>query len=447
MATHVLLPQWGMNMEDGLLVKWLVEEGDTVEAGQPLVEVETAKINSELEAPVSGVVAYITAAEGSTVNVGALVAVIAEPGEVVERPVEGPPSPAAATRPAQTATPTQSATPGRAPSVQVTPVARRLARENDVDLERVRGSGPNGRIVESDVRRAIESGVAASRGTAVQVVPRARQLAKQHGIDLSQVTGSGPNGRVLVADVERLIGFPPGEDVAEVVRLSGLRKTIADRMAESVHTMAQVTLTTEADVTELVRLREALLPVWRPHRVRPMDQDLIVKATAAALMEFPRLNATLVNDEVRIMKDVNVGVAMAVPDGLMVPVVRSADEKDLLAVAQEVRTLAERSRGGALSLDEVTGASFTITSLSSFDIDAFTPIIDPPQVAILGVGRIVEKPAVRDGQIAVRSMMHLSLSFDHRAVDGVPAGEFLRGLKARLETPGWMAPEAEREGP
>ena len=434
MATEVLLPQWGMNMEDGLLVKWLVKEGDEIEAGQPLVEIETAKINSELEAPTSGVVAHIMQPEGTTVDVGTLVAVIAEPGENVPRP-----EPAERKR---TAVPRRersreaSGRPGR-PSGQVTPVARRLARQNDVDLSAVRGTGPNGRITEDDVRQAMSERDAAPSRSGVQVVPRARHLARQNGIDLEQIQGSGPSGRIIVADVERAVAAAGA--ASEVVPLRGLRKTIAERMVQSTQTMAQVTLTTEADVTEMVKLRESLLSQWRQARIRPLDLDLITKATAAALKEHPRLNATLVNDEVRILRDVNVGVAMAVPDGLLVPVVGNANDKDLVTVAREIRELADRCKKGELSLDDMSGASFTITSLANYDIDAFTPIIDPPQVAILGVGRVVEKPAVVDGQIAVRSMMYLSLAFDHRALDGVPAGEFLRTVKSKVEDPSWLA--------
>ena len=432
MATNVLLPQWGMNMEDGLLVKWLVKEGDTVEADQPLVEIETAKIESELESPVSGVVAHIMASEGSTVDVGTLVAVIAEPGETVARPETAKPDRGAGAR-----RPARDRGPGTGgPAGQVTPVARRLARQNDVDLAAVQGTGPNGRITEDDVRQAMETKDAGPKAPA-QVVPRARHLAKQNNIDLSRVTGTGPNGRVTVADVERAIEALAA--VAEVIPLRGMRKTIADRMTQSVQSMAPVTLTTEVDVTEMVRLRQSLLSEWRSHRIRPLDLELIVKAVAATLHEHPRLNATLADDEIRLLKDVNVGVAMAVPDGLVVPVIQRADGKDLLAVAQEIRALVDRSRKGELSVDDMMGATFTVTSLAGYGIDAFTPIIDPPQVAILGVGRIVEKPAVVDGEVVIRSMMFLSLTFDHRALDGVPAGEFLQTLTGKLEDPAWMA--------
>ena len=435
MATNVLLPQWGMNMEDGLLVKWLVDEGDTVEAGQPLVEIETAKIESELESPVAGVVAHIMANAGTTVDVGTIVAVLGSPGEDVPRPTDARPQRRA--RAGRRRPSGDGPAASRAGAAQVTPVARRLARQEGIDLASVSGTGPNGRITEDDVRSAIESG---KRAAAVQVVPRARQLAKEQGIDLAEVQGSGPGGRIVVADVERAAAAQAAAAAAEIVPLRGLRKTIATRMSDSAQTTAAVTLTTEADVTELVGLREKLVSVWRPHRVRPLEIDLIVKATAQALREHPRLNATLVDDEIRILEKVNIGVAMAVPDGLMVPVVDGADRKDALAVARQIRDYARRSRDGDLTVDDVTGATFTITSLSNYEIDAFTPIIDAPQVAILGVGRIVEKPWVHRGEIAVRSMTFLSLTFDHRALDGVPAGEFLGAVKARLEEPGWMAP-------
>ena len=440
MATNVLLPQWGMNMEDGTLTRWLVNEGDEIAEGQPLVEVETAKINSELESPATGVVSHIMAAEGSLVKVGALVAVIGEPGEDPPRPDPAAASPAGARRRRRQrdARPT-----GAAAASQVTPVARRLARENGIDLADVTGTGPRGRITEQDVRDAIETRQSRPQ---VQVVPRARMLARQEGIDLAEVTGSGPGGRVVVVDVERAIaerdaGAARSDAVGEVVPLTGLRKIIADRMTLSVSTMAQVTLTTEADVTELLSLRESLVSEWRPHRMRPLDLDLIIAAVAGALKAHPRLNAHLVDGNVLLLKEVNLGLAMAVPDGLVVPVLRGADSLDLLGMARQMRELADKTRKNALGVDDVTGAGFTVTALSNYDIDVFTPIIDPPQVAILGLGRAIEKPVVVDGEIVVRSMMHLSVTFDHRALDGVPVAEFMRTLKGTLESPGELREE------
>ena len=435
MATNVLLPQWGMNMEDGTLTRWLVNEGDEIAEGQPLVEVETAKINSELESPASGVVSHIMAAEGSLVKVGELVAVIGEPGENPPRPEpKAAPSPAGARRRQRQ----RDARPTGAAASQVTPVARRLARDNGIDLDEVNGTGPRGRITEQDVRDAIASRQSRPR---VQAPPRARMLARQEDIDLSDVAGSGPNGRITVADVERAIAerdavAARADAVGEVVPLTGLRKIIADRMTMSVSTMAQVTLTTEADVTELLNLRESLVSEWRPHRIRPLDLDFIIAAASGALKAHPRLNAHLADGNVLLLKEINIGLAVAVPDGLVVPVLRGADSLDLLGIARQIRMLADKTRKNALGVDDMTGAGFTVTALSNYDIDVFTPIIDPPQVAILGLGRAIEKPVVVDGEIVVRSMMHLSVTFDHRALDGVPVAEFMRTLKASLESPG-----------
>ena len=399
--------------------------------GDPLCEIETSKINTELESPAPGVLAHIVVAEGETVRVGSLLAVLGKPGEKVERPAATRPAAAARPQPA----PAAQVAPARPqPGVQITPLARRLAQQRGVDLSIVRGSGPSGRIVKEDVERALE---APGSPPQVQVVPAARRLVSQRGIDLAQVQGSGPNGRILLEDVERGAAAkagPPGK----VTLLSGIRRTIAQRMRESVQSMAQVTLTTEADVTALVQMREELVELWRPHRLRPLHQDMVVMATARALKEHPRLNALMIDDEIRVLEEVNLGVAIAIPDGLLVPVIKRAGKKSLIELAQEVRDLVKKTGDNKLSPEDMADGGFTITNLGSYDIDAFTPIINPPEVGILGVGRVMEKPAVHQGKIAVRSMVALSLTFDHRALDGVPASEFLRAIKQYLEEPRWM---------
>ncbi len=400
MAKDVVLPQWGMNMQDGTLTKWLKREGDSVQQGEPLVEVETAKINSALEAPTAGIVAHILIPEGQTVAIGTVVAIIAAPGEQVARPAApapaAPPPPAAPT-PSFTASPRL---PPGGPAIQALPAARRLAQQHGIDLAQVRGTGPGGRITEADVTRSVEG--------------RTQPAAAQ------QPTAVAPSA-------------------ADVAPLSGIRKTVAQRMHQSLQTMAQVTLTTEADVSELVALRKELVGAWRTYRLRPLDQDLVVKAAARALQEHPRLNATLEGNEIRRWKEINVSIALALPDGLTVGVVRNTDKKLLVEVAQEIRGLVAKAKDGTFTLDDVTGGTFTISSLAAFDIDGFTPIINPPQVAILGIGRIVEKPVVHQGEIAKRSTMVLSLTFDHRALDGVPAAQFLQAVKRHLEAPRWMA--------
>ncbi len=387
MATEVRLPQWGMEMAEGTIVKWLKKEGDAIKEGEPLVEVETAKIDTELESIASGILAHILVPEGETIPIRTVLAVIAEPGEQVPRPQAVPSS--------------------LLPTTQPTPISASAATPAQ---ER-----PN-----------------------VQVVPAARRLAQQHGIELGLVQGSGPRGRILIADVEHAIAEQarPADQEVPVVPIVGMRRTIATRMLQSLQTMAQVTLTTEADVTDAMTLREGLARQWSENGLSPLH--LVIKATAQALKDHPRLNALQDEDQVRLMDQVNIGVAVSLAEGLLTPVVRDVDQKSLAKIARETRQLASKTREGKARPEDVTGGTFTITNLGTYDIDAFTPIINPPQVAILGVGRAVDKPIIKKGQITQATMMFISLTFDHRVVDGAPAAEFLQAVKGRLEDPWWM---------
>ena len=387
MAAEIVLPQWGMEMQDGTIVRWLKKEGDPVQEGEPLVEIETAKLETEMESTASGVVSHILVPEGATVPIRTVLAIIVAPGEEVPRPPDATP---AAPAPATPTSPPPS-------SLEAPPQPRSRA--------------------------------------AAQVVPAARRLAQQNGIDLSQVLGTGPGGRVLIEDVERAIEAQVSTPT-QVIPIKGMRQTIATRMLNSLLSTAQVTLTTEADVTDAMRLREGLARQWPDGGLTPLA--LVVKATARALKEHPRMNAIQNENEVELMAEINVGVAVALDEGLIVPTIRGADGKSLAEISREARDLANRARESVASYDEVTGGTFTITNLGAYDIDAFTPIINPPQVGILGVGRAVEKPAVHGGEITRRSMMFLSLTFDHRAIDGAPAAQFLRAVKGHLEDPWWM---------
>ena len=445
MASEIVLPQWGMEMQDGTIIKWLKQEGDTVEEGEPLVEVETAKLNTELESTASGVLARIVAQEGEIVPIRGLLAIIAAPGEDIGAAPSAPAAPTTAG--AQTPPPPSRAGEG-APSVSdagarvpVVPAARRLAAENNIDLAQVTGSGPQGRILIVDVEQAIQRAAAGpagggSNGAGVQVVPAARRLAGQQGVDLGRVNGSGPGGRILLADVESAVrddGQAPGSNM---VPIQGIRKTIATRMLQSVQSMAQVTVTTEINVSEAMVLRRGLSRNQESGSLSPLH--LVIKAVARALKEFPYMNAVQKEDQVQLMDQVNIGVAVALEEGLITPVIREADTKTLAQLAAESRELAAKTREGTARPDDVTGGTFTITNLGGFGIDAFTPIINPPQLGILGVGRVVEKPVIADGQIAKGSMMYLSLTFDHRIVDGAPAAEFLQAVSKYLEDPWWM---------
>jgi pyruvate dehydrogenase E2 component (dihydrolipoamide acetyltransferase) len=273
----------------------------------------------------------------------------------------------------------------------------------------------------------------------VRASPVAKRLASEHHVDLAQVIGTGGGGRITEKDVLAFIEAQrpakpqaaPAAPQGEAIPLAGTRATIARRMHHSLESMAQLTLHTEADVTELVAMRESL-----KQQVPITFTDLVVRACALALRQHPRLNATLDGETIRLLPQVNIGLAVALDEGLIVPVMRDADRQSLTNLAQARIRLAERARANQLTLDEVSGGTFTVTNLGNYDIDAFTPIINPPEAAILGVGRIVEKVVIYQGKISQRAMMTLSLTFDHRLVDGAPASAFLQSIKQLLESPG-----------
>ncbi|HIK99057.1 MAG TPA: 2-oxo acid dehydrogenase subunit E2 [Dehalococcoidia bacterium] len=404
MPTRVLLPQWGMGMNDGTIVKWLKQEGDAVEEGDPLCEVESAKVNSEVESPGAGTLARIVVPEGMTVDTGTVLAVLLAAGEeAIDLPE--PMTDAKASAPAPSPTPVagpparpRGAVGGRR---QITPIARKVAHELGIDVESVTGSGPGGRILEDDVRAAAGP------------LPAAPVAAPSYPVE-------------------------DGPPVEETIPLTGLRATISRRMTES-GGIPTVTLTTEADVTNAVAMQRQLVGEWRTHRLRPQFQDLVLGATARALKDHPRMNAHFAGDEIRLIADVNLAFAVAMPDGLIVPVIHGAGGMTTLDIARRVREVMSRVKSNDLKSDDMRHGTFSVTNLGSANVDAFDPLLDPPQVGILGVGRVVQKPAVFEGDIVARSMCFLSLTFDHRAVDGFPAGELLRAVVANLAEPAWMA--------
>ena len=438
MATVVKLPQWGMNMESGLLVKWLISEGDSVDKGQPLVEIETAKINSELESPESGIIAHIMVPEGETVDVGTIVAVISEPGETVTRPQQEE-KVRASKRSLSRNSSDQNSKTQKTSRKQATPVARKMAKSAGIPLENINGSGPNGRITEEDIRLALQRSEDVKEKSKVQIVPKARQIAKLNAIDTDLVEGTGPAGRITVADIESFIKVRANQQasvlpVKEIIPIQGIRKAISDKMMLGANSAAPVTLTTKIDMSETIKEKKKLTTSWRKHKLSPMDIDIISYITALTLSDHPLLNAVLENNQIQIIDRIDLGIAVALDNGLIVPVVRKADQKDLITLAKEIRDLSSRAKKGSLEVDEVTGSSFTVTSLSNHCIDAFTPIINSPEVAILGLGRISLEPAAYQEKVTLRDMMTVSLTFDHRAIDGVIASKFLDDLKHNLET-------------
>jgi pyruvate dehydrogenase E2 component (dihydrolipoamide acetyltransferase) len=370
--------------------------------------------------------------------VGTILAVIAQAGEQPER-IEGLQAGEVVEMKAEAEKP-QAAEAETGPvekkRILSTPSARRLAKELGVDLASVTGTGPDGKVKEADVEKFHKDGPPAPK-----ITPLAAEIAKQEGLDLSEITGTGENGKITKEDVERALA--PAEAVPQeepcrvkVIPFEGMRKVIADNMHASLQNAAQLTAFTEVDVTEMVRFRDLAREEYKKDdSVKISYNDIIVMATARALMRHPIMNSTLVGEEILVHDTVHLGIAVALSEGLIVPKLRHAEKKNLLQIAKEVRQLAQKAREGALVIEEVTDGTFTISNVSMLGMDGFTPVLNPPETGILGVGRVLEKPAVFEGEIAIRHMMTLSLTFDHRVVDGAPAMTFLKTLARYLEQP------------
>jgi pyruvate dehydrogenase E2 component (dihydrolipoamide acetyltransferase) len=379
---------------EGTLTAWLRPDGARVEAGEPVAEVTTEKTTQEVVAPAPGFV-YRVAAEGALLSVQGLMGYILAEGEVPpETPGGAPARPIAATSGSVVAT--EASRPVPAGEIRSTPIARRLATEHGIDLATVRGTGPGGRIVEADVLAAVA----------------ARSAAKP-----------APAGL-------------PERRIRERIPLVGVRRTIADRLRNSQSTAASVTLTREVDADVLVGMRDRLSA--RLRLSIPYDA-LFIKVVARAARDFPVLNATIEGDAILVLDDVNVGFAVAAPTGLFVPVIRNADTRPLAEVGAAVRELSERVRSGGVRLEDMADGTITITNLGAYGVDAFSPIINPPQSAILGIGRIAERPVVRDGQLTVGRTTILSLTFDHRVVDGAPAAQLLGRMAELMGDEAWLS--------
>ncbi|MEL7648969.1 MAG: dihydrolipoamide acetyltransferase family protein [Sedimentibacter sp.] len=408
MAKEIIMPQLGLTMEEGTIARWVKQVGDKVAVGDVLVEITTDKLSSEIESEVEGVLLKIVAQEGEDIPVKGLIAIIGEEGEQVDAPA-APEAPAAKEEAVQEAAPKAAAAVSQAAiteggRVKASPLAKKIAAELGVDLATVAGSGPNGRIVQKDVLSA-ETKTAQVQAAAPEVK-------------------SAPAPAPVQAAVSKDVVKP----------LTNMRKVIAKRMQQSKNTAPHVTLTTEVNVDKTIALRSKLNA--KNADVRFSYTDILVKMCATALRNYPKLNASITEDSMILHDKVNIGVAVALEDGLIVPVVKDADRKGLKAITKEAKDLINKARTNTLSPDEMAGATFTISNLGSYDIDGFTPVINLPEAAILGVGRIVKKPIVNENdEIVPASMMVLSLSFDHRVVDGAQAAEFLKAIKGYLEDP------------
>ncbi|MER6786656.1 2-oxo acid dehydrogenase subunit E2 [Streptomyces sp. NPDC000658] len=446
MAVEVLLPKIGLTMQEGTIDEWLVPAGAAVAEGDALLRLATDKVDVDVEAEAGGLFHPVVAA-GATVPAGALIGWLLAEGEL-------PPDPAGTPTPAGSGAPAPASDAGAAPSVNGTaekgvgdrlpssPNARRVAAAADVDLSAVRGTGPGGRIVSEDV----EDFLAAVPGDLVTLVPSGdtpasplvRKLAKERGIDLSEVNGTGPGGRIRRADLEGVAPPPESPPVrpGKVIALTGMRGVIARRMHASLQEMAQLTHGYEVRMDAVASLRDRLKEEWADSGLPvPSINDFLLKAAALALREHPLLNATVREDGIHLLDEVRLGFAVAVPGGLMVPVIDDAVALPLSEVARRARSLAQAAREGRISPAQLEGATFTVTSLGGYGVDFFTPVINPGNVAILGVGRLRDGVEWADDRPLRTRVLTLSLTFDHRAVDGAPAAEYLRTVGELLSRP------------
>lgn len=444
MPTEIYLVKVGMNMTEGVVEEWYIPDGDAVAVGELLYRLETEKVNLDVDAEVAGIVKHIVE-EGVTMKPGDVVGFVFAPDEPIpdDLPMAGgaeaaveavaaTPEPAGAAR-------VETMARGAGDRVLASRAARRLAGELGVDIADLTGTGPGGRIVEADVNAASVAGVSAKRGG--RSSPMARKIARELDVDLANVVGTGPGGRITKEDVETAARTPAQPVAAaaaradQVVPVRGMRKTIATRMYESLQSMAQLTMDMDVVMDDAVKLRGQLIEEWEAEGIRPSYTDLVIRAAAKALENHPLMNSRFGDSEMTLLGEVNVGMAVALDEGLIVPVIRNANILSMKALAQESTRLAAATRDGNLTPDDLQGGTFTVSALGMFGVDSFTPIINAPQVAILGINRLRDDVAW-DGAVPVkRQAMRLSLTWDHRAVDGAPAAQFLSSVRDLLQAP------------
>ena len=384
MPKEIKLPQWGMNMNDGTVVKWLKSIGEDVSKGDDLVEIESTKVNAAVEATEAGKLGRIDIKEGDLVPVGTVLGMILLEGE----------------------------------------------SESDIPDKLIDNKEENNEIKQKENINLNKKVIAS---------PRARSLAKKLEIDISDLLGTGPSGRITEEDVrlfsENLnISEKTIYSIKESIPSTGIRQIIAKRMFESAQN-PQVTLNTVACVDSLFELQKTLISNWRREKIRPQLNDILLKIVSDTLITNPKLNAHYNNQSLDLIENINLGVAMAVKDGLVVPVIVDSQKKDFLEISKEIRTFSKKIKSNQLLPDEITGSTFTISNLSSYNVEYFNPIINPPEVAILGVGKISNKIDLDENkELVVKKIIHLSLTFDHRALDGVPASNFLDSLVKNIES-------------
>ncbi|MFL2673379.1 MAG: dihydrolipoamide acetyltransferase family protein [Dehalococcoidia bacterium] len=377
MATNVYLPQWGMGMNDATIIKWLTKEGDLVKKGDQLVEVESSKVNAEIESPESGKIGKILYEEGQVAKVGEILAIIIGENET-------------------------------------------LPEENNSEASKE----DNSEIKLPSTSKKIKE--------TVQITPRARKLAKELNIDISLVKGTGPNGRILDDDIKSFNSDnSKSSEISE--NISGIRKVIATRMTQS-NEIPSVTLVSKVVLDKFNEYQKILISEWRKDKIRPTSQDLLIKCLSNAIKKYPVFNSHYLNNEIKTFDDINIGYAFAAKQGLVVPVIKNTEKKSIIEIAKTIREYSKIEKTG-FKPEHFSDGTFSITNLSSTVVDYFDPLINPPQVGIIGIGRTLNEPSIDQGELKDRKVAHISLTFDHRVVDGFPAAKFLEEIIKNINEP------------
>jgi pyruvate dehydrogenase E2 component (dihydrolipoamide acetyltransferase) len=468
MANEIYLTRVGMTMTEGTVAEWYVEDGEPIAKGGILYRLETEKVELDVDADDAGVVKHLVEA-GTTCEPGDVVGwIYAADEEIPDQLPKGvslatadvPDSEPAAAASASSmpsapapysdvATAIDVATRGHGGRILVSPAARKLAETRGIVLEAIQGTGPGGRIVEVDVPGSGVEGTAISAmspaaGPLIKASPVAKRLARQLGVDLVSVVGKGPGGRITKLDVETAAAASSsggsrthveGPAAGTTIPLRGMRKTIANNMYKSLQSTAQLSMDMEVRMDDAVKLRSQLISEWEEEALRPSFTDLVVKAAAKALALHPRMNSVMGEKEISLLEEIHVGIAVALDEGLVVPVIRDTLSRNVKSIAIEASRLASAARDGSLGMDDMHGGTFTVSTLGMFGVDSFTPILNPPQTGILGVNRIADGVGWEGDRPVKRSVMRLSLTWDHRVLDGEPAARFLATVRDLLEAP------------
>jgi pyruvate dehydrogenase E2 component (dihydrolipoamide acetyltransferase) len=406
MATKVIMPKQGLQMTEGLITRWIVPEGGKVEANEPLFEMETDKLSIEITSPACGTLLKIIRGVGDVVPITETIAVIGEEGENFSELLGETPGNKQSNEPKED-------------RIFITPRAKMKAQEREIDFSNVKGTGPEGLIIERDVN--------SYENTTKRITPVAAKMAKEYNINLTNVTSTGTSRRILKEDIENLTAHRH----STVVQLAGIRKVISNRMMESLQNMAQANHRMRVDMTEAIRLREQL----KLENIKISYNDIFVKVVSKALIDYPYMNSSMVEDGILLKDYVNMGMAVSVENGLIVPNIKDSDLLSLQQIAKASSVLIEKAQKGKLTPEEYANGTFTITNLGMYDIDEFTAIINPPESGILALGKIEKTSIVQGESVVIKPMLTMSLTYDHRIIDGALAAQFLQRVKQIIKNP------------